>query len=354
MEQRNPGKHPQPPRREDASHIEYMTEVRNFAIRSWFPEIAGEVGGIAAQAGMPAVIDADQYARLAPEIDRSPAVAGWKRVMRSQQQLAWQKLQDSYAADREFWEGRLTEAEERNPGRLHCDPDFHVPESACEDIHLQPGGYCGDNLAGFVFYHGTRVFYQGDNDKDEIHEACVDDMRLPADGQVRRILDLGCSIGQCTTVLKERHPQAEVWGLDVALPMLRYAHMRATDMGVDVHFQQALAENMQHDDDSFDAVLAYILFHEVPEHTFEPIVREMLRVLRPGGTLTVIDTPNSTVFPTPNWMWKVFDARYNCEPYSQAFGAFDFAALLDKVGFEDVSKETTNTFLLNTLATKPG
>ena len=68
--------------------MEYMTEVRNFAIRSWFPEIAGEVGGIAAQAGMPAVIDADQYGRLAPEIDRSPAVAVWKRLMRSQQQLA--------------------------------------------------------------------------------------------------------------------------------------------------------------------------------------------------------------------------------------------------------------------------
>ena len=120
-----------------------------------------------------------------------------------------------------------------------------------------------------MFYHGTRVFYQGDNDFDEIHESCVDAMRLPADGQVRRILDLGCSIGQCTTVLKERHPSAEVWGLDVALPMLRYAHMRATDMGVDVHFQQSLAENMEQADGSFDAVLAYILFHEVPEHTFE-------------------------------------------------------------------------------------
>ena len=26
MEQRNSGKHPEPPRREDASHMEYMTE----------------------------------------------------------------------------------------------------------------------------------------------------------------------------------------------------------------------------------------------------------------------------------------------------------------------------------------
>lgn len=353
MDQRHMGKHPQPPRREDASHMEYMTEVRNFAIRSWFPQVAGEVGGIAAAAGMPAAISADEYAQLAPEIDRSVSVAGWKRLMRSQQQLAWRKLQDSYASGREQWEGRLAEAEQRNPGRLHYDPDFKAPESACEDIHLQPGGYCGDSLAGYVFYQGTRVFYQGDNDKDEIHESCVDDMRLPADRQVRRVLDLGCSIGQCTTALKERHPQAEVWGLDVALPLLRYAHMRATDMNVDVHFKQGLAENLEYPDGSFDAVLAYILFHEVPEHTFEPIVREIFRVLRPGGTFTAIDTPNATRFPAPNRLWIAFDAKYNCEPYSQAFGATDFGSLLGKAGFTDIKTDSTNTFLLNTLASKP-
>ena len=353
MEQRHTGKHPQPPSREDASHMEYMTEVRNFAIGSWFPEVAGEVGGIAAAAGMPAAISADEYALLAPDIDKSATVAGWKRVMRSQQQLAWQKLQDSFVADREYWEGRLAEAEARNPGRLHYDPDFRVPESACEEIHLQPGGYCGDNLAGYVFYHGTRVFYQGDNDKDEIHESCVDALRPPAAGPIQRILDLGCSIGQCTTALKERHPEAEVEGLDVALPLLRYAHMRATEMNVDVHFRQGLAENLEYADGSFDAVLAYILFHEVPKHTFEPIVREVLRVLRPGGTFTVIDLPNATRLPAPNRMWIAFDARYNCEPYSEAFGATDFAALLGKAGFEDVEQGFTNTFLFNTFATKP-
>ncbi len=353
MQQRNAGKHPEPPRREDASHMEYMTEVRNFAIRSWFPRIAGEVSSIAAAAGLPPAITRDEFAQLAPQVDQVPAVQGWKRLMRSQQQLAWQKLQDSYAADREYWEGQLTEAEERNPGRLHYDPDFVAPESACQDIHLQPGGYCGDNLAGYVFYHGTRVFYQGDNDFDEIHDSCADVMKLPADGQVRRVLDLGCSIGQCTTALKERHPDAEVRGLDVALPMLRYAHMRATDMNVDVHFHQGLAEDLEFSDGMFDTVFAYILFHEVPKHTFEPIVREAFRVLRPGGTFTVIDAPNADRLPPPNRMWAAYDAQYNCEPFSPAFGAADFTGLLAKAGFEEVEKGSSDSFLYNTFAVKP-
>ena len=353
MANQNSGKHPRPPRMEDTSYMHYMTEVRNFAIRSWFPKVAGEVAGVASAAGMPAVISNAEYAELAPEVDRSAAVAAWKRVMRSQQQLTWQKLQDSYAADREHWEGRLAEAEQRNPDRLHLDPNFQAPASACEEIHLQPGGYCGDGLAGYVFYHGTRVFYQGDNDKDEIHQALVDDLQLPADGRVGRILDLGCSIGQCTTALKERHSDAEVWGLDVAPPLLRYAHLRATDMDVDVHFKLGLAESMDFADGSFDTVLAYILFHEVPKHTFEPIVQEVFRVLRPGGTFTVFDTPNTTKLPAPNRMWLAFDAKYNCEPYSPAFGAADFTAMLAGTGFAEVSQAPTDSFLFKTIATKP-
>ena len=353
MQQQHSGKHPAPPTREDASHMEYMTEVRNFAIRSWFPEIAGEVAGVADAAGLPAAITPEEFAQLAPEVGRNPKVQSWKRVMRSQQQLAWQKLQDSYAANRDYWEGKLTDAEQSNPGRLHYDPEFVAPESACQDIHLQPGGYCGDQLAGYVFYHGTRVFYQGDNDQDEIHVSCVNAMRPPADGRAQRILDLGCSIGQCTTELKERYPDAEVHGLDVALPMVRYAHMRATEMNVDVHFHQGLAEDLSFSSESFDVVFAYILFHEVPQHTFEPIVREAFRVLRPGGTFTVIDAPNATRLPAPNRMWAAFDAQYNCEPFAPAFGAADFTSLLAKAGFEDVEQGSSGSFLYNTFATKP-
>ena len=51
MDNRHAGKHPQPPSMADASYMDYMTEVRNFAIRSWFPEVAGEIAGVAAAAG---------------------------------------------------------------------------------------------------------------------------------------------------------------------------------------------------------------------------------------------------------------------------------------------------------------
>jgi ubiquinone/menaquinone biosynthesis C-methylase UbiE len=86
-----------------------------------------------------------------------------------------------------------------------------------------------------------------------------------------------------TVALKQRLPEAEVWGLDVGGPMVRYAHMRAVDLGVDVRFAQRLAEDSKFPDAHFDIVTSYILFHEVSHDACTAIMKEVARVLRPGG-----------------------------------------------------------------------
>ena len=48
----------------------------------------------------------------------------------------------------------------------------------------------------------------------------------PADGRVRRVLDIGCSAGQSATAFKERFPEAEVWGVDNRHP--RWFAMRTS------------------------------------------------------------------------------------------------------------------------------
>ncbi len=351
MDRNTTGKAPRMPRLQDDSYADYLTAVRNFAIRKWFPEVAEEVMGAAAK--LPGDGATCDYAELGDAIDSLPAISSWKRLMRSQQQMTWAKCFESYNRDRDYWEGKLAQAEAKNPNRLHRDPDLVVPDYACQDIHLQPGGYCKDELAGYVFHHGTRVFYQGDNDGDEHHELYASLLREPDDGVLNNILDLGCSIGQGTTALKTRYPNASVIGVDIGLPLLRYAHMRATDLAIDVEFQHALAEALPYADGSQDAVFAFILFHEVPESSFSEIVAEAFRVLRPGGTFTVIDAPNSKALPAPNRMWLAFDAKYNCEPYSPAFVASDFDQILTGTGFVEIIQQPTPTFLSQTTAVKP-
>lgn len=344
---------PRPPTLEDESYMDFMQGVRNFAIRELFPIVGAEVVAGAVAAGLPADGATASPEEIRAATDQIPVVGTWKRVMRSQQQLTWNKLQAGFASARDHHMQALDGAERERVGGLQYDPDFEVPDYAKYPIHLQPGGYVGDDLAGYVFHHGTRVFYQGDNDQDELHQQVVDCVREPASGGVERVLDLACSIGQCTTLLKQRYPQAEVTGLDVSLPLLRYANRRAVDLDVDVKFRQGLAEQLPYPDGHFDSVLCYILFHEVPARLFQPIIDEVFRVLRPGGSFTVVDAPNGKDLPAPNQFWLTYDAQYNCEPYSPAFVACDLPGLLSNAGFTDIKQASTQMFLTASTAVRP-
>src|SRR5690606_7842843 len=115
---------------------------------------------------------------------------------------------------------------------------------------------------------------------------------VPRDGVVHRIIDLATSIGQSATLLKERFPSALVVGIDLAAPMLRYAHKRDVDLGLDVEFRQESADELTEHDGSVDIVHVNILFHEVPRVVAEKVVAEAHRVLRDGGLFVITDFAN--------------------------------------------------------------
>jgi ubiquinone/menaquinone biosynthesis C-methylase UbiE len=177
----------------------------------------------------------------------------------------------------------------------------------------------------------------------------------PADGQVRRILDLGCGSGLTTTALKTRFPDAEVWGIDAGGPMVRYAHHRAARLGVHVHFAQRLIEDNRFPDEHFDIVSSYILFHEVSHDAAVKAVREIARVLRPGGIYNHVDTlsegmveqgptsypvreESATIVSKAN-AWQ--NHRHNIEPWALEYRNSNFPGMLREAGFDvTVAPET--------------
>ena len=181
------------------------------------------------------------------------------------------------------------------------------------------------------------------------------ELTVKPEGKCERILDIACGIGQASTALKKLNTDVEIIGLDVALPLLRYAHYRAVDQGIDVTFEQGLAEDMPYEDGHFDAVMSYLLYHEVAEEKIEEIVKEVHRVLRPGGTFSIFDFPNNhgqTLSPSYRFLID-FDSRNNCEPYSVAFVHCDFMGILRRAGFEVTEgPATSNPFLQSIIATK--
>ena len=346
---------PRPTRLADESHLEFLESLRDLLLIRMFPAM-GAAGEARMAADGVAADDATPLAAIQASFAKAPIVPTWQRFMRTQQEMMWRRVRESFAQDEAAQEAWMAKAEQAGPGRLIVDPAFVVPDAYRREIHLQPGGYTDDRtLGGVVYHYGTKVFYQGQNDQDELHAELAAKLTLPADGKVARVLDVGCTIGQATVFLKDRFPEAEVTGLDVGLPVLRYAHARAAERGTDVDFVQALAEAMPFDDGHFDAVLSYILFHEVPIATIPAVLTELHRVIRPGGTLSIFEFPNTSGGLTPAHRFMIdYDSRDNCEPYSVDFVTSDFQGMLRAAGFElTAGPPMSNAFLQSIIATRP-
>jgi ubiquinone/menaquinone biosynthesis C-methylase UbiE len=263
--------------------------------------------------------------------------------------MMWQGVIETYGKRKDELLAELDRYDRLGPGSVQWDPAFVYPDYfASVEFHIQPGNYHADPLAGYIYHYGTKIFFLSRNDDDQVQRTLVRLSPAPADGLVRRILDLGCSVGQAATAFKERYPEAEVWGIDVGAPMVRYAHKRAVDIGLEVHFKQALAEATGFPDASFDIVHAFILFHEVPLAIGERIVREAHRLLRPGGLFIVEDFPTN-IPRRPNTSPRRDDGG---EPYADDYVHSDFHGLIRRVFGNVIESYTPKSFLPMRVATK--
>lgn len=277
-------------------------------------------------------VGADDVEAICRVVDRLPHAQIRNRMLRSLQEMTWDSAFGAIAEDRERMERELLE--EPDDSRLLLDPGFRPPDYLNFDFHLQPGGYLGDMLAGELYHHGTQAFYMGMNEGDAVHNGLVACGSEPLCGIVERALDLATGIGQCATALKQRYPDAEVWGLDPSEPLLRYAHRRARRMGLPVCFRQAAGEASGFADGYFDAVNSYILFHEIPFGATREVVHEMHRILRPGGVFNICDFPAGDPLPPETRYMFELDHRDNGEPWSIELMESDFDGLLRAAGFE--------------------
>ncbi|MFO1426374.1 MAG: class I SAM-dependent methyltransferase [Steroidobacteraceae bacterium] len=319
---------------DDESFLDFVEGLRAFNLSRMVPRHAASADRLA-----PMLRERDPSSTvqtLFREHAQAPAAQFTRRMMRTLQQMMWRGTVRTYRRVAGELEQTLARSSGTAAQRLDIDPAFDYPQYArAQDIHLQPGGFQDEALAGYIYHYSSKIFFTGDNDDDHIHGVMA--QWCPADTPPRVVLDVGCGIGQTTTALKQRFPQAQVIGVDMAAPLLRYAHDRALRMGVEVEFRQRSAAATGLADNSVDLVLAMILFHELPGDVAEGVVREAARVLRPGGTLTIVDFPHIPLEElSGRHTMRIFDTWFNGEPYAADFVHSDFTALLRR-HFNDVN-----------------
>ncbi len=284
-------------------------------------------------------------------LEADPIIAMTGRMRHTHQKLKYQMLQKEYYKRADAFLAEMERADAMNPDRLELNLDMHIPEYTAHEIHSMPGGYVGDEFAGHMYHAGTDLgAYVDVNFQDRIHMTMARNAQIPEDGKVTRILDLGTSIGQFATSMKRRFPNAEVWGIDIGAPMVRYAHMKALDLGVDVNFAQRLAEDSKFPDEHFDVVTSNLLFHEVTEQASRDIIKEVARVLRPGGTFSAVDQ-NDPLPTAHNKFTRWYNYRWNHEDWYLEWQQVDFPGEMRKNGF-DVVDNAGNRLAPRYFATK--
>ena len=114
------------------------------------------------------------------------------------------------------------------------------------------------------------------------------------------LLDVGCGPGTITADLASRIPAGEVVGVDLPSDVIDAAQ-REFGATANLRFEVGDVYALQFAADSFDLVYA----HQVLQHLGDPVaaLREMLRVLRPGGHVAVRDSDYGA------FLWSPYDPR---------------------------------------------
>ncbi len=149
-----------------------------------------------------------------------------------------------------------------------------------------------------VYVHGydateqQRLHDQASTLVDLLHR----DTRYPAGSSV---LEAGCGVGAQTATLAANSPGARITSVDISAESVEQARRAVSAAGLsNVTVQQADIFALPFADDAFDHLfLCFVL-----EHLPDPVaaLKSLSRVLRPGGTVTVIEGDHGSTYFHPD------------------------------------------------------
>ncbi len=277
-------------------------------------------------------------------LSEDPVYQTWsalRRMTMEQRQQAgrWTTLRQAEALAQAA--AALTDGDDR----LILDPSVKIPRYVgAVDHHTMPGSYHTERFAGDVsgaanYDHAIFATTGGLLGRltDGAGRGIVRwiNQKMP-DFRPTRILEIGTTVGHSLLPIAVAFPAAEVIGVDLGAPVLRYGLARAKSLGVEnVSFVQADGADLSRfEDASFDWVQTTMFLHELSRGSMRKIFQESFRLLRPGGVMLHVEQPQyAPEMPLFEQAMRDWDSYNNNEPFWSTMHGIDLDALMAQVGF---------------------
>ncbi|MBL8628392.1 MAG: class I SAM-dependent methyltransferase [Rhodospirillaceae bacterium] len=305
---------------------------------------------LAKEAGHPLNdFDKDDRKMAKAAIERTHKYKAWAAMTYISQGMMWEIVDGVLDHDLDRLQTAFNEYKSRPTklGSLTLKPDLKLPRNISEtEIHRQPGGFCfethADDITAGARYNGGGLMYSAGRGRKAVAGKSGGDFVLSIlrerypDFKPTRILELGCGTGRNTPSYKQLCPDAEVYAIDIAPGLLRFAHAYAEHEGQAVHFAQMDACELDFADESFDLVVSHILGHETTTRGLPKWINEALRVLKPGGIAFHVDVPTQPGYlKLADQVLNDWQVRYNGEPFWMGWADANVKQIMHDAGVPD-------------------
>jgi SAM-dependent methyltransferase len=150
-------------------------------------------------------------------------------------------------------------------------------------------------ILAFVYFAYARYKFspRGGNVQAQIQELVLEYIDWDGEGQA---LDIGCGNAPLTIRMAKKFPNAHVTGIDYWGGMWEYSksvcerNARIAGVADRVNFQKASASALPFEDESINAAVSNLVFHEVSDAKDKrDVIKEALRVVKKGGKFAFQD-----------------------------------------------------------------
>jgi ubiquinone/menaquinone biosynthesis C-methylase UbiE len=199
-------------------------------------------------------------------------------------------------------------------------------------FHWQTDGYFSEHSAE-MYELGVELLFRGTADvmRRQIIPPITRFVREAGGAPRLRLLDVACGTGRTLHQLSRAHPAMRLYGVDMSPAYIRTARKRLDDLD-EVTLAVENAEALPWADATFDIVTSVYLFHELPRNARRNVVREMLRVVRPGGLVVIEDSAQVSESAEIASALRSFPLDFH-EPFYADYLEDDLGELLREVGF---------------------